>query len=355
MNPEPSGTATSQDVALPARARFGSSEVPAARATQDRIDIPEFAPNLQPEGDIRPDRFLDRELSWLAFNSRVLELAEDPTLHLLERVSFLSIFASNLDEFFMVRVAGLKRRIATGLAVPSPAGLSPVEVLERISEEAHRLQERHAQVFADQIRPALAYEHIHLMHWQELDDAAKQQLSVMFAEKVFPILTPLAVDPAHPFPYISGLSLNLAVVVRNPVSDKELFARLKVPDQLPRLISIDGPRAGAVPGRVARFIALEEVIAVHLDKLFPGMEVLEHHTFRVTRNEDLEVEEDDAENLLQALEKELLRRRFGPPVRLEVANDINPNIRALLIRELGVEESEVYSVPAPRWTCEACR
>src|SRR5215217_7480594 len=297
MNPEPSGAATSQEAPVPVRARFGSSEVPASRATQDRIDIPDFAPNL--------------------------------------------------DEFFMVRVAGLKRRIATGLAVPSPAGLSPVEVLEKIGEEAHRLQQRHAQVFADQIRPALAYEHIHLMHWNELDDAAKQQLSQMFAEKVFPILTPLAVDPAHPFPYISGLSLNLAVVVRNPISEKELFARVKVPDQLPRLMSIDGPRAGNVAGRVARFIPLEEVIAVHLDQLFPGMEVLEHHLFRVTRNEDLEVEEDDAENLLQALEKELLRRRFGPPVRLEVTTDINPSIRALLSRELGVEEDEVYNLPAP--------
>ncbi|MCD4850691.1 RNA degradosome polyphosphate kinase [Arthrobacter sp. AK01] len=347
MQPDPVGTAgsTSKGATLPPR--FGSSEVPASRATQDRIDIPEFAPSLVPEGDISPDRFLDRELSWLAFNSRVLELAEDPDLFLLERVSFLSIFASNLDEFFMVRVAGLKRRIATGLAVPSPAGLSPIEVLEQISEEAHRLQERHARVFAEQIRPALAYEHIHLMHWHELDEDARHRISIMFQEKVFPILTPLAVDPAHPFPYISGLSLNLAVIVSNPISDKELFARVKVPDQLPRLISVDGPRAGAIPGRVARFIALEEVIAVHLDKLFPGMEVLEHHTFRVTRNEDLEVEEDDAENLLQALEKELLRRRFGPPVRLEVTTDINPNIKALLIRELGVEESEVYSVPAP--------
>ncbi|GAP55710.1 polyphosphate kinase [Arthrobacter sp. Hiyo6] len=347
MQPESAGTATSETKVLPVRARFGSSEVPASRATQDRIDIPEFAPNLEPEGEISPDRFLDRELSWLAFNARVLELAEDPNLFLLERVSFLSIFASNLDEFFMVRVAGLKRRIATGLAVPSPAGLSPMQVLEQIGDAAHRLAQRHARVYAEQIRPALAYEHIHLMHWDELDDQAKDQLSAMFAEKVFPILTPLAVDPAHPFPYISGLSLNLAVVVRNPVSDKELFARVKVPDQLPRLISIDGPRAGSIPGRVARFIALEEVIAVHLDQLFAGMEVLEHHTFRVTRNEDVEVEEDDAENLLQALEKELLRRRFGPPVRLEVTNDINPNIRALLIRELGVEESEVYSVPAP--------
>ncbi|MDQ6740195.1 MAG: RNA degradosome polyphosphate kinase, partial [Actinomycetota bacterium] len=326
---------------------FGSSEVQASRATEDRIDIPEFAPNLVPDGEVTPDRFLDRELSWLAFNARVLELAEDPDLQLLERVNFLSIFASNLDEFFMVRVAGLKRRIAAGLAVPSPAGLSPIGVLEQISDAAHELHVRHARTFADQIRPALAAENIHLMHWDELDETAKATLSTMFAEKVFPILTPLAVDPAHPFPYISGLSLNLAVVVRNPVSDKELFARLKVPDQLPRLISVDGPRAGTVPGRVARFIPLEEVISEHLDQLFPGMEVLEHHTFRVTRNEDLEVEEDDAENLLQALEKELLRRRFGPPVRLEVATDINPNIQALLVRELDVEESEVYALPAP--------
>ncbi|WP_323962046.1 RNA degradosome polyphosphate kinase [Arthrobacter sp. JZ12] len=327
--------------------RYGSSEVAPARATQDRIDIPDFAPSLLPAGEITPDRFLDREISWLHFNARVLELAEDPDLQLLERVNFLSIFASNLDEFFMVRVAGLKRRIATGLAVPSAAGLSPIEQLETIMAEGLELQRRHAAVFADQIRPALAAENIHLTTWDELDSAAQGELNKLFAQKVFPILTPLAVDPAHPFPYISGLSLNLAVVVRNPVSDKELFARVKVPDQLPRLIPVDGPRAGNVAGRIARFIPLEDVIAVHLDQLFPGMEVLEHHTFRVTRNEDLEVEEDDAENLLQALEKELLRRRFGPPVRLEVTTDINPSIRALLSRELGVEEAEVYDLPAP--------
>ncbi|MCU1632860.1 MAG: polyphosphate kinase [Micrococcaceae bacterium] len=326
---------------------YGSSETAPARATQDRIDIPEFAPSLVPSGDIRPDRFLDREISWLDFNARVLELAEDPDLFLLERVNFLSIFASNLDEFFMVRVAGLKRRIATGLAVPSAAGLSPIEQLEKIMQDGYQLQQRHAAVFAEHIRPALAAEQIHLTTWEELDDTARAELRKIFAEKVFPILTPLAVDPAHPFPYISGLSLNLAVVVRNPVSAKELFARVKVPDQLPRLLSVDGPRAGNVAGRVARFIPLEEVIAVHLDQLFPGMEVLEHHLFRVTRNEDLEVEEDDAENLLQALEKELLRRRFGPPVRLEVTTDINPSIRALLSRELGVEEDEVFALPAP--------
>lgn len=335
------------ETAAVSTARFGSSEVAPARATQDRIDIPDFAPNLLPEGDITADRFLDREISWLEFNARVLELAEDADLYLLERVNFLSIFASNLDEFFMVRVAGLKRRIAAGLAVPSPAGLSPVEQLEQIGEEAHRLTERHAKIFSEQIRPALAEESIQLISWDELDEAAKAELGTLFNEKVFPILTPLAVDPAHPFPYISGLSLNLAVIVRNPVSKKELFARVKVPDQLPRLISVDGPRAGRVPGRVARFIPLEDVIAVHLDQLFPGMEVREHHTFRVTRNEDLEVEEDDAENLLQALEKELLRRRFGPPVRLEVTTDINPSVEALLVRELGVEADEVYAVPAP--------
>ncbi|WP_434993411.1 RNA degradosome polyphosphate kinase [Arthrobacter sp. Ld5] len=326
---------------------YGSSETAPARATQDRIDIPEFAPSLLPSGDIGADRFLDREISWLDFNARVLELAEDPELFLLERVGFLSIFASNLDEFFMVRVAGLKRRIATGLAVPSAAGLSPIEQLEKIMHDGYQLQQRHAAVFAEHIRPALAREQIHLTTWEELDDAARAELHTVFAEKVFPILTPLAVDPAHPFPYISGLSLNLAVVVRNPVSQKELFARVKVPDQLPRLMSVDGPRAGNVAGRIARFIPLEEVIAVHLDQLFPGMEVLEHHLFRVTRNEDLEVEEDDAENLLQALEKELLRRRFGPPVRLEVTTDINPSIRALLSRELGVEEDEVFNLPAP--------
>ncbi len=327
--------------------RLGSSEMVPARATQDRIDIPEFAPSLTPDGNFTLERFLDREISWLDFNARVLELAEDEDLYLLERLNFLSIFASNLDEFFMVRVAGLKRRIATGLAVPSAAGLSPSEQLEQIKVAAHKLQHRHARIFAEQIRPALAYEHIHVVRWDELDEAARTELSVMFRERVFPILTPLAVDPAHPFPYISGLSLNLAVIVRNPVSEKELFARLKVPDQLPRLIAVDGPRAGSVPGRTARFIPLEDVIAQHLDLLFQGMEVLEHHTFRVTRNEDLEVEEDDAENLLQALEKELLRRRFGPPVRLEVATDINPSVRELLVRELGVEESEVYALPAP--------
>ncbi|GAA5227877.1 RNA degradosome polyphosphate kinase [Paeniglutamicibacter antarcticus] len=331
----------------PITSSVGITDVPASRATQDRIELPDFEPSPIPDGDFADDRFLDRELSWLHFNARVLELAEDTELALLERVSFLSIFASNLDEFFMVRVAGLNRRIATGLAVTSAAGVSPIDQLEMLLSEAHALQLRHAEVFASAVRPALAEEQILLVGWDELDERCQSEQHRWFIDQVFPILTPLAVDPAHPFPYISGLSLNLAVVVRNPVSGKELFARLKVPDTMPRLISVDGPRAGNSPGRVARFISLEEVIAVHLEHLFPGMEIVEHHFFRVTRNEDLEVEEDDAENLLQALEKELLRRRFGPPVRLEVVEDINPNIRALLVRELGVDEDEVFELPAP--------
>src|SRR5450830_951823 len=301
------------------------------------------------------DRFLDREISWLAFNQRVLELAEDATIPLLERVRFLAIFASNLDEFFMVRVAGLKRRIAAGLAVTSASGLSPRQVLENIADQAHVLMARHARVFADHVQPALAADGITLVRWEQLDESEQDRLQKYFRRQIFPVLTPLAVDPAHPFPYISGLSLNLAVVVVNPATGREHFARVKVPPLLPRFIAVDAkgrpsePRsttAGPEHGPTS-FVPVEDVIAVHLDALFPGMEVLEHHTFRVTRNEDVEVEEDDAENILQAMEKELLRRRFGPAVRLELAEATSPRIRELLVRELGVEPSEVYELPAP--------
>lgn len=297
--------------------------------------------------ELPDDRFLDRELSWLAFNARVLELARDPDLPLLERARFLAIFASNLDEFFMVRVAGLKRRIATGLAVRAASGLEPREVLRKISERAHELQEQHAIAFRDEVGPELEKQNITLVHWDALEKHEQDRLHGFFREQVFPVLTPLAVDPAHPFPYISGLSLNLAVTLRNPVTEKEHFARVKVPPLLPRLVAVDPPDGGDQDEPRARFVPLEDVMAVHLDQLFPGMEVLQHHTFRVTRNEDLEVEEDDAENLLQALEKELLRRRFGPPVRLEVAADIDPHVRDLLVRELGVSASEVYELAEP--------
>jgi polyphosphate kinase len=319
-------------------------------------DSPEATP-AEREADLAPlpdDRFLDRELSWLAFNERVLQLAEDPTQPLLERVRYLAIFASNLDEFFMVRVAGLKRRIATGLAVTAASGMSPRRVLEAISVRAHELSERHARVFADQVQPALVGEGITLVHWEELGEAEQDRLRKYFRKQIFPVLTPLAVDPAHPFPYISGLSLNLAVVVANPTTGKEHFARVKVPPLLPRYIAVDGRgRPSAAPSQAPTdrapmsFVPVEDVISQHLDQLFPGMEVREHHTFRVTRNEDVEVEEDDAENLLQAMEKELLRRKFGPPVRLEIADTISPRIRQLLVRELGVAEEEVYELPAP--------
>ncbi|MFF4951864.1 RNA degradosome polyphosphate kinase [Streptomyces chattanoogensis] len=282
-------------------------------------------------------RFLDRERSWLAFNERVLELAEDPATPLLERANFLAIFASNLDEFFMVRVAGLKRRIATGVATRSASGLQPREVLDLIWTRSRELMARHAACFQQDIAPELAEQGIHLIRWPELTEKEQARLFTLFRQQIFPVLTPLAVDPAHPFPYISGLSLNLAVVVRNPVSGHDHFARVKVPPLLSRFLE-------ASP---QRYVPIEDVIAAHLEELFPGMEVRAHHMFRVTRNEDLEVEEDDAENLLQALEKELMRRRFGPPVRLEVEESIDPGVLDLLVQELKVSDAEVYPLPGP--------
>ena len=289
--------------------------------------------------DLPEDRFLERELSWLDFNQRVLELAEDKTVPLLERVNYAAIFASNLDEFFMVRVASLKRRIATGIATPSPSGLSPLEVLQRISERTRELQLRHAELFTRELAPALAQAKINIVHWSTLSAQEQNSLHDYFQSQVFPVLTPLAVDPAHPFPYISGLSLNLAVVLRNPKSKAEHFARVKVPPLLPRFVQ--------VPGSSSRYVPLEDVMGEFLGELFPGMEVLQHHTFRVTRNEDLEVDEDEGENLLIQLEKELLRRRFGPPVRLEVAQDIDSKVLSLLQRELDIDGNDVFMLPEP--------
>ena len=283
------------------------------------------------------DRFADRELSWLQFNTRVLELAEDPDTPLLERARFYAIFASNLDEYFMVRVAGLRRRIAAGVAVRAASGLLPREVLDAITRSSIQLMERHAHGFADELVPALAAEGIELLRWDDLDDDEQKGLQEFFKTNVFPVLTPLAVDPSHPFPYISGLSLNLAVVVRNPRTDSVHFARVKVPRLLSRFVPVGGQR----------FVPMEDIVAAHLAQLFPGMEVLQHHAFRVTRNSDLEVEEDDAENLLTAMEKELIRRRFGPPVRLEVEESMDPKILDLLVRELGIRTEDVYTLPGP--------
>jgi polyphosphate kinase len=291
----------------------------------------------QAEGVLPDDRFLDRDESWLRFNERVLELAKDPALPLLERVRFLAIFASNLDEFFMVRVAGLIRRMATGLAVQAASGRQPREVLERTAQLAHELMLQHAACYRDELCPELAKQGIDVLRWDDLAEAEQESLSRLFRERIYPVLTPLAVDSAHPFPYISGLSLNLAVIVADPTTGERLFARVKVPPALTRFIE-------ASPGR---FAPVEDVIAAHLSQLFNGMEVLACHAFRVTRNEDLEVDEDITEDLLQALERELLRRRFGPVVRLEVEESISPEVLELLTGELGIEEREVYRVPGP--------
>ena len=286
-----------------------------------------------------PDRFLDREESWLRFNERVLALAEDPAVPLLERVGFLAIFASNLDEFFMVRVAGLHRRLATGVPVPSLAGRTPRQVMTVISELAHDLMVRHAACFQG-ILKELAATGIAMVRWSDLDAAERDRLHDMFVAQVYPILTPLAVDPAHPFPYISGQSLSLAVMVRNPReggAGRAVFARVKVPPVLPRFVEI----------AAQRFVPIEDIIAAHLPDLFAGMEIVEHHTFRVTRNADLEVDEDETDDLLQSLEQELLRRRFGPAVRLEVEDTISDEVLQLIVRELGVDAREVYRMPGP--------
>jgi polyphosphate kinase len=287
------------------------------------------------------DRYLNRELSWLDFNARVLALAADPSLALLERAKFLAIFSSNLDEFYMVRVAGLKRRDEMGLSVRSADGLSPREQLRRIGERTQQISSRHAKVFMESVRPALADEGIIVVTWAQLDDDERGRLSTYFHEQVFPVLTPLAVDPAHPFPFVSGLSLNLAITVRQPEDRTQHFARIKVPDNVDRFVEL-GPREG---GAAIRFLPMEELIAAFLSVLFPGLEVVEHHAFRITRNADFEVEEDRDEDLLQALERELARRRFGSPVRLEVADDMTENMLELLLRELDVHPGDVIEVP----------
>jgi polyphosphate kinase len=302
---------------------------PAATAEATQNELPE-------------ERYLNRELSWLDFNARVLALAADQSLPLLEQAKFLAIFASNLDEFYMVRVAGLKRRDEMGLSVRSADGLTPREQLRRINERTQQLSIRQAQVFLDSVRPALDEEGIVIVTWADLDDAERDDLSTYFHEQVFPVLTPLAVDPAHPFPFVSGLSLNLAITVQQPDDGGRHFARVKVPDNFDRFVEL-GAREGH-EGAV-RFLPMEDLIAAFLPVLFPGLEIVEHHAFRVTRNADMEVEEDRDEDLLQAMERELARRRFGSPVRLEVADDMTEHMLELLLRELDVDPGDVIEVP----------
>jgi len=351
--PVPAEAASTGAAPKPPKAPKAPKTPKAAQGSKaGRLPAPGRAPAIPRAEPLPADRFLNRELSWLDFNARVLALAEDPELPLLERAKFLAIFASNLDEFYMVRVAGLRRRLSAGLPVEGFGPLTAREQLARIAERTAELMGRHAVCFTDDVEPALAAQNVHLLRWADLDSSERERLRDYFRAQVFPVLTPLAVDPAHPFPYISGLSLNLAVVVRDPEDGPERFARVKVPNNVPRFVSVDNPgradAAGpAVDGRPRpfRFIPLEELIAAHLGQLFSGMQIIEHHPFRVTRNAELEVDDDRDEGLLQALERELDRRRFGPPVRLEVADSISDHVLDLLIRELDMPPEHVVRVP----------
>ena len=288
-------------------------------------------------GELPKDRYLDREDSWLRFNQRVLELAEDESLALLERVRFLSIFASNLDEFFMVRVAGRMRRMLAGLPVERASGKSAAQILENTLDFAGELTRRHAECFSDSVLPALGREGIEILRWKELEQSEQEQLQKLFRERIYPVLTPLVVDPAHPFPYISGLSLSLAVMIADPETGTTMFARVKVPPLLPRFLTV----------APYRFVPLEDVIAAHLPELFAGLDVLEHHVFRVTRIRDLEIDEDVTEDLLKSLERELKRTRFEAAVRLEVEESMSSDVLDRLVTELGVDTRAVYRVPGP--------
>ena len=283
-------------------------------------------------------RYLDRELSWLAFNARVLALAEDPDVPVLERVKFVSIFSRNLDEFFMIRVAALADRLAAGLGAPAAGALEPAEQLHAIRARTLELVPHKAKLLRTQLLPALAEAGIVLSDWSSLDPVDRGELSALFEQRIFPVLTPLAVDPGHPFPYISNLSLNLAVVVRESGREEQRFARVKVPPSLPRFVVTPGGD---------RFVPLEQVIAAHLPVLFPGMDIRSHHPFVVTRNADLMLEGEDADDLLAAVETELRRRRFGRAVRLEVDPSMTDEVLDLLMRELELGPADVYEVDAP--------
>jgi len=289
------------------------------------------------ESGLPAERYLDREESWLRFNERVLELAEDESIPLLERVRFLAIFATNLDEFFMVRVAGLLRRMVAGFPVEGAGVRLPRQVLDNTLELAGELTVRHARAFTERINPELTEHGIELLRWKELSGEERDSLGDLFKQRIYPVLTPLVVDPAHPFPFISGLSLNLAVMIADPKTDATVFARVKVPPLLPRFLALSQNR----------FVPIEDVIAAHLTALFGGVEIIEQHAFRVTRIRDLEVDEDITENLLQAMERELVRRRFEPAVRLEVEDTMSADVLDRLVTELGIDKRAVYRVSGP--------
>jgi polyphosphate kinase len=286
------------------------------------------------------EHLTDREISWLSFDQRVLELAEDESTPTLERLRFLAIASSNLDEFFMVRVATLMSKIENNVSAPNVAGHRPKELLALISDKVNELVSRQTSALHDSILPTLKKQGIEFVTWQDLDEAERNYVAKLFQDRIFPVLTPLAVDPTHPFPYISGLSLNLAVIVKNPTTHEEFFARVKVPEVLPRFIAT--AKIGST-----RFLPLEDLIAIHLQELFPGMIIEDHYTFRVTRNQDIELEDEETEDLLLTLEQELLRRRFGPPVRLEIEAGVDKKLVQQLGQQLGIGEENIFHIQAP--------
>ena len=292
--------------------------------------------------------YYNRELSWMDFNARVLEEAQKKDNPLMERLRFLAITGSNLDEFFMVRVAGVKSQIASNYTKPDDSGMTPKELLSALDKKTHAFMEKQYSCLYRSILPVLKKQaEIEFRTPEKLTHEQRAFTDEYFHRVLFPVLTPLAVDPAHPFPYISGGSINLAVIVENPASGKSHFARVKIPGNLPRLVPVDDMTDEESKDERYGFIAMEKLIAAHLESLFPGMIIKEARSFRVTRNEDIDVEEDDAENLLNAMEKELLRRRFGPPIRLEITDTTSPFLSQLLADQLGVSQDEVYRLPSP--------
>jgi polyphosphate kinase len=291
--------------------------------------------------------YFNRELSWLEFNYRVLNEALDPRTPLLERLKFMAIFSANLDEFFMVRVAGLKQQVEAGVSKLTPDGRTPRQQLQAIAERLRPMMSKQDQHFESTLRQELIGHSIHIINYLDLSQEQRNYLDEFFEEQIFPVLTPLAVDPSHPFPYISNLSLNLAVVVKDPETEEELFARVKVPKVLPRFIELPEELRQRYKGQVSAWtgVPLEQAIAHNLESLFPGMNVQECYTFRVTRNADLAVEEDEADDLLLAIEQELRKRRLGGSVvRLEIQSSTPDNVRSMLIDELDVKSEDVYEI-----------
>ena len=295
-----------------------------------------------------PQHYINRELSWLEFNNRVLHEACDPRTPLLERLKFLAIFSSNLDEFFMVRVAGLKQQVEATVNLLTTDGRTPQKQLDDIRSHLSPQLKKHNAEFEEVLRPLLVQQGIYILDYIELNQQQRSYLDNYFEEQIFPVLTPLAVDPSHPFPHISNLSLNLAVLVKNPDTEEEFFARVKVPQVLPRFLPLPPElRLEDNGGKIANWtgIPLEQAIAHNLESLFPGMTIQEYHPFRITRDADLELEEDEADDLLLAIEQELRKRRMGGnTVRLEIRSQTPASIRSRLVEDLGLTESDVYEV-----------